>query len=105
RVHARDTRPMSEIESNEKRKTAEEWGRKNKQWKEGNPYVPQAPSHWAWKHAVADKLHGWAEHAYHYADDPLLMTEADYLAALEAAANYPNTSPHAAALSKLKQRD
>lgn len=90
-------------ESNEKTKTPEDWGRAKRQWVEGNPHVAQAPSHWKWEHAIADQLHGWKEHAYHYPDNPLLLTESDYLAAVEAAKEYPNTPPHDAALGQRKR--
>lgn len=35
-------------------------------------------------HAMADAQHGWTHHKYHYASE-VELTEADYLAALEAA--------------------
>jgi len=37
-----------------------------------------------WQHACAVVLHGWAEHAYHEAG-PIMLSEADYLAAIKAA--------------------
>jgi hypothetical protein len=89
----------------ESKKTPEDWGKKHGHWREVNALIPetQAKSHWKAAHATAEYLHGWADHAYHYENDPLLITEADYVAALEAAANYPNTPPHGPALSKTKK--
>lgn len=49
----------------------------------------------------ADVLHGWSHHAYNYQApaDELLLTEADFDAALTAAAAYPATPAHAAAVA------
>jgi len=35
-------------------------------------------------HAAADALHGWSAHLYH-SGEPMVMSEADYVAAIEAA--------------------
>lgn len=84
-----------------KTKTPDEWGRAQGRYREVNPLVAQVKSHFDWRHAVADKLHGWSKHAYHYVDLPLEISEADYNAALEAAANYPNVPAHGPAVSPL----
>lgn len=61
--------------------------------------IPQSVTHYSMAHAVADKLHGWSKHAHHYQDKPLLLTQADYEAALAAGGTYPTTPAHAPACS------
>lgn len=61
--------------------------------------IPQSVDHFSMAHAVADKLHGWSKHAHHYQDKPLLLTQADYEAALAAGGTYPTTPAHAPACS------
>lgn len=54
------------------------------------------------EHEVASVLHGWREHEHH-ANEPMLLTLEDYLAALKA--SHPqegNPIPHPAALSPHK---
>lgn len=65
-----------------------EWARAKGQWVEFRGSVdPELGngSHYTWQHAAASTLHGWDAHAYHEGA-PLLLTERDYLAALDAAA-------------------
>ncbi len=59
--------------------------------------------HYSWQHACADAAHGWSHHAYHYQAEPLLLSEADYMAAIDAACpkeglplqHEPARAPHA----------
>ena len=66
------------------------------------PRFGEAAPHW--KHACADVLYGWTLHRHHYADKPLLLSESDYVAALDAAAEYPATPAHEAAFSPVVKR-
>jgi len=50
-----------------------------------------------WQHGAANGLHAWQYHEHH-AGGPLLMSEADYRAALKAAEKAPYV-PHPPALS------
>lgn len=43
-------------------------------------------------HRCADTLHGWTEHKHHQAES-MKLSEADYLAALNAAGNYETHTP------------
>lgn len=83
--------------------TPEQWAEKLGHVKKASPFTPQLSTHYSWQHAAADSLHGWAQHAHHYQGAPLMLSQADYQAALEAAAEYPNKPAHTAALSKLKK--
>jgi len=85
--------------------TPEQWAQKLGHVKKAPPFQPQLSAHYSWQHAAADSLHGWAQHAHHYQGEPLLLSQADYEAALDAAAEYPNKPAHAAALSKLKKEN
>lgn len=87
------------------KRTPHEWAERLGQYKKAHPHMPQLRSHYGWKHAAADSLHGWSLHAHHYQADPLLLTQADYLAALDAAAEYPLKPAHAPALGKTKQKE
>jgi hypothetical protein len=80
--------------------TPNEWAAKLGLVKLADPQLPQTVTVYNWKHAAADKLYGWSEHAYHYqgAEHAFRLTEEDYRKALEAAAQYPCTEPHAPAL-------
>ncbi|GMV19459.1 MAG: hypothetical protein AMXMBFR56_76830 [Polyangiaceae bacterium] len=56
--------------------------------------------HYSWQHAVAVVMHGWKQHEAHEGG-PLLLSERDYLAALDAAAPAKGLpQQHAAAASK-----
>jgi hypothetical protein len=51
-------------------------------------------------YAAADALHGWSESAHHVQGDKAFrLSEADYAAALVAAAAYPAVSPHRQAMT------
>jgi hypothetical protein len=74
------------------KKTPDEWcaelgliklGKKSKPNKDGSriQITQDVP---AWQHNAAGALHGWSLHAYH-TGKPLLLTVADYKAALKAA--------------------
>jgi hypothetical protein len=67
---------------------------------EPGAHAPQLERTFHWKHAAADRLYGWSEHAYHFQadEDRFLITEEDYRKALDAAADYPCSAPHAPAL-------
>lgn len=78
--------------------TPDAWGKKLGHFKAGDPRLPQNVPHFDAQHAAADALYGWSQHAYHYQAAPFTITEADYVAALEAAGRYPLCAPHAAAL-------
>lgn len=69
------------------------------QWRDD----PLADKRAFWEHAVADKLHGWSDHEHHYAQQPLLITQEEYTAALVAGGSFPVVAPVAAALSPLKR--
>jgi hypothetical protein len=85
----------------EERCTAEEWAKRLGHIQQANPHVPQSITHYDWRHACADVLCGWSRHAYHYQNDPLLLTQEDYETALENAAEYPNKPAHEPAMSPL----
>ncbi len=68
---------------------------------------PEQNSPYGWKHRVADTIHGWSQHEYHYQADPVMLTDETYLAALHSAAgsNVPHepavaTPPSAAELAR-----
>lgn len=91
------------------KKTPEQWARVLGHMKLADPRIPQSTTHADWQHAAADKLHGWGRHAYHYQAEPMLLTQDDYQAALDAAAEYPNKPAHEPAMAPshedvLKQR-
>lgn len=52
--------------------------------KPANPVLGTGPRP-AWQHAAADAVHGWSWHAEQYQAEPLEITEADYVAAVDAA--------------------
>lgn len=68
---------------------AEEHGQKVKDLENNSPY--------GWKHRVADSIHGWSQHEYHYQADPVMLTDDEYLAALESAAG--DYTPHGPAVA------
>jgi hypothetical protein len=81
--------------------TPEEWANRLGHIHRAHPHVPQSTTHADWQHAIADRLHGWTQHAYHFANDPLQLSEADYRTALQNAAEYPLKQAHEPALSPL----
>ena len=67
-----------------------------------------APEHpdghlYLWQHRVADVIHGWSVHEYHYQADPVRLTSEDYLAALESAKG--DNVPHEGALVEPPSRE
>lgn len=50
-----------------------------------------------WQHRVADQIHGWSAHEYHYQADPVMLTTAAYLSALESAKG--DNAPHEPAIA------
>lgn len=91
-------------------RSPDEWARAKGQWIEFKGVVdPELGngSHYTWQHACAAVMHGWREHE-HQAGAPIQITEADYLAALDAAApkvghpkrHGPAASPHAPSLKE-----
>lgn len=82
------------------KRTPHEWAERKGLFTKSNKYVPQAHDYYDWTHGCADLLHKWSEHDYHYSDNPTRLTERQYDAAREAAANYPNTKPFQPAIMK-----
>ena len=58
---------------------------------------PDNTKPYKWQHLVADRLHGWSEHNYHYEQKPVMLETDDYLAALKAAED--GLSPHLLAIA------
>lgn len=58
---------------------------------------PEQNSAYGWKHRVADTIHGWSSHEYHYQADPVMLTSEEYLSALASAAG--DYAPHEAAIA------
>lgn len=83
------------------RRTPLQWAEQLGHIKQGDPRVPQSKTHADWQHAAADKLHGWSKHAYHHQGDPFLLSQEDYEAALENAAEYPAKSAHEPAIAHI----
>jgi hypothetical protein len=64
------------------------------------PKYPWQEPHYSARHAAAAALHGWNEHTHH-SGAPMFLSQADYLAALEAAMpKIGNAKAHKPALSK-----
>lgn len=86
--------------------TPQDWAVRLGHIHQAHPHIPQSTTHADWQHAVGDKLHGWSDHAYHYPNEPLKISQADYETALENAAAYPLKEAHGPALSPLlKQKE
>ena len=83
--------------------TPEEWAKRLGHVCVAPEHMPQLRTHYDWRHAVADALHGWSQHAYHYQAEPLLLTETHYCAALDAAAEYPTKPAHVPAFGRTKK--
>lgn len=60
-------------------------------------------SPYAWQHRVADSVHGWTLHNYHYQADPVMLSADEYKAAIDAAIN--GAEKHEAAIVKPPSRD
>lgn len=86
--------------------TPAEWAEKLGLITRANPLVPQVPTFADWRHAAADKLHGWSDHAYHHQGEQarFLVSQEDYEKALAAAAEFPCCPPHAAALPESQRQ-
>jgi hypothetical protein len=84
-------------------KTPREWAAKLGHIVKARTGIPQTFEHASMAHAVADKLHGWSAHEHHYQSTPLMITQADYEAALKAGGEYPVTPAHEPALSPVKR--
>jgi len=82
-------------------KTPAEWAAQFGHTKARDPRFPQSTDHVDPKYAVADKLYGWSERAYHYQapEDAFRITANAYLAALRTAYQYPATELTADALT------
>lgn len=76
-----DKKPLAQL--------AEEHGHKVKDLENNSPYD--------WKHRVADSIHGWSQHEYHYQADPVMLTDDEYTAALASAAG--DNVPHDPAIA------
>jgi hypothetical protein len=83
------------------RRTPVDWAQKLGHYHEAPPHMPQLRSRYDWQHAAADKLHGWSQQSYHYQNEPFLLSQADYEAALAAAAEYPAMAAHEAAIAPI----
>ena len=77
----------------EERLSPEGWGQRGGLQMDGG--------HWSPEFAAASTLYGWARHSYHFVNDPLLLTEQQFGAAMSAAREFPNKKPYALALSPL----
>lgn len=84
------------------RLTPQAWGEKLGLREKADPARPWIESHADWRYAAADKLHGWTDHAHHWQGpgQELLLTEADFNAALQAGADYPEKPAHGPACGK-----
>lgn len=80
-----------------------EWAAKLGHVRVGDARLPQSSQLFSAAHVVADLLHGWTKHLHHYQSAPLLISQADYEAALKAAGEYPSTPAHEPALSPVKR--
>jgi hypothetical protein len=82
-------------------KTPHDWAVAHGRYVSVNPLIPQVSNHYKPDHAAADLLHGWTRFAYDYQAAPTFrLSEADYLAALEAARTYPVNPAHEAAIPR-----
>jgi hypothetical protein len=97
-----EPKPASPSKASEPlRLTPAEWSAKKGHTRPADKRLPQSTPHTDWRFAIANKLYGWAERAYHFQHprDAFRISEADYLAALGAAAEHPTVPPHAPALT------
>lgn len=67
-------------------------------------FIPAKPGcrwlqdRYSWRHAAADVRHGWASHRYH-ANEPMRLSDEDYLAALDAVSHPDGFRVHQGAVS------
>lgn len=87
------------------KRTPAEWAAKLGHIHQRDPRLPQSETRPTWQHAVADQLHGWTLHEHHFQGQPLLLSQADYMAALEAGGEYPVTPAHGPALSPALRKE
>jgi hypothetical protein len=80
--------------------TPNEWARRKALLVEASPEKPWVEQHATGFHAEAEQLHGWAWHSQNYQspEQAFRLTEADYDAALAAAAEFPAKPAHEAAI-------
>lgn len=73
------------------RRTPAAWAKQFGHTKPRNPKIPQSTDHVDPKFAVADRLYGWSDRAYHFQaeEDAFLITASVYMAALTSAYQYP----------------
>lgn len=62
------------------------------------PVDPDGGHPYKWPHRIAALVHGWTNHAIHYADHPIMLSDDDYLATIELAES-GSIAQHAAALA------
>lgn len=86
------------------KRTPQDWAKRQGRYREVNKHIAQARSHYDWRHACADRLHGWSKFAYHYQRETFELSEDDYNAALKAAEQYPNVPAHAPAIPVAPQK-
>ncbi len=70
--------------------TPHDWAVRHGEFK-AKTAAPQSQAHYGWRHAAADALFGWSDHAYHFQAeaDRFLLTEQTYKDALDRAAAFP----------------
>lgn len=87
-------------------RTPAEWAEKLGLVTKAHPHIPQVPTFADWRHAAADKLHGWSDHAYHHQGERarFVLSRDDYQAALKAAAEFPCCPPHGPALPESQRK-
>lgn len=69
--------------------------------------APNAPdgNRYKWPHRIAALVHGWTQHNYHYEQNQVMLSDADYLAALELAKSGSIAEhPAAVAVAPLAER-
>lgn len=98
------TQLIASIADVEPLRTPTEWAEVLGHMRRGDSRMPQSVTHADWQHAAADKLYGWANHAYNFQSEPFLLSQADYERALAAAARFPLAAPHAPALTPLQAK-
>lgn len=82
-------------------KTPAEWAAQLGHTKKRDRRLPQSLDHVDPAYAVADRLYGWSERAYHFQDakDAFRITEATYREALKTAPQFPAVELTQAALT------
>lgn len=92
-----DAQPESSSGSSEpqsKKKTPEQWAQLKGLVRLGSPDAVVGRARRAWQYAAAAVRYGWDAHAYHFANEPFLLTAEDFDAALTAVdSNVPRHEP------------